>query len=309
MTGRPPAFADRSAYAASLGELATWAPVALAVCRRHGLAAADDVRMGTVGTFPVVVVGGRWAVKLCGPWWDGAAALARERDAYAVLAARPDLPVPRLVADGDLGDGWSYLVLSALDGPTLRDVPATVAVARWLGEVMAAVHALDVPPGLAALRAGWDGYLALLARQRAGAVERHRGYGTLAPHLLDELGSWLPEPAALADRSRPASLLHGDLHADHVVVDGDGRPAGVIDLNDAVVGDPRYEHGPLLDAFRRDRRLLAAYRAAAGEPDHDPRTVLATALLHDFDQLGDADVDTAPAADLDDLAARVFGPP
>lgn len=305
-----PAFGGAEAYAASLADPAAWAPAALAVCRRHRLDPGDGgVRMGGPGTFPVAVVGGRWAVKLGGPWWSGTECLDRERDAYEAMAARPGLPVPRLVAAGTLDGGWRYLVLTVVRGRSLRAVAPTAAVARWLGATLADVHAVPVPPGLAVLRPGWDGYLAWIADARAAAVDRHRAYGTLAPHLLEELGEWLPEPAALCDRSGPAALLHGDLHADHVIVDGDGRGAAVLDFSDAIVGDPRYELGPLLDAFGCDRALLAAYLDGAGHPRPDPASTLATALLHGFDQLGDAGVDTSGARNLDDLAERLFGPP
>jgi hypothetical protein len=303
-----PALAGPGAYAASLADPAVWGPLALDVCRRHRLDPGDGaVRMGAPGTFPVAVVGGRWAVKVGGPWWSGTECLGRERDAYEALAARPALPVPRLVAAGDLGGGWRYLVLTAVAGRSLREVPPTPAVARWLGATMAEVHAVPVPAGLEVLRPGWDGYLAWLADARAAAVGRHRGYGTLAPHLLEELAAWLPAPDDLVDRSRPAALLHGDLRADHVLVDDGGRPVAVLDWSDATVGDPRYELGPLLDVLGGDPALLAAYLDAAGDPPPDPRSALATALLHGFDQLGDAGVDTSGAADLDDLAGRLFG--
>ena len=302
-----------AAYAAALGDRAAWGPAAVEVCRRHGLDPAGDLRMGRPGTYPVVLVGGRWAVKLWGPWQDGDAAADRELDAYDVLAAGAGLPVPGLVAEGELEPGWRYGVLTAVPGVPLREAwPALdgrrrLAVASRLGEAMAAVHALAVPAGLRRLRPGWDGYLVLLDRQRAGAVERHRRYGTLAPHLLEQLGEWLPPAAALVDRTPQAVLVHGDLRADHVLVDADGRPTGVIDWSDAVVGDPAYDFGPLLDAFPGDLALVGTYRAAAGLPPVDPRAALATALLHDFDQLGDAGITTAGARDLDDLAQRLFG--
>ncbi len=38
-----------------------------------------------------------------------------------------------------------------------------------------------------------------------------------------------------AERS---TLVHGDLYARHLLIDGDGRPSGVIDWGDVHLGDP-----------------------------------------------------------------------
>jgi aminoglycoside phosphotransferase (APT) family kinase protein len=40
-------------------------------------------------------------------------------------------------------------------------------------------------------------------------------------------------------------LIHGDLGAEHVLVDGD-RITGVIDWGDAAIGDPAVDHGRLM---------------------------------------------------------------
>lgn len=48
--------------------------------------------------------------------------------------------------------------------------------------------------------------------------------------------SWLAGP--VPDETEPHVLCHNDLGDEHLVVDADGRLAGVIDWTDAVVGDP-----------------------------------------------------------------------
>ena len=62
-------------------------------------------------------------------------------------------------------------------------------------------------------------------------------------------------PAVEAILSTPAPapptrrvLIHGDLGAEHVFVDGD-RISGVIDWGDAAIGDPALDHGRLLRDF------------------------------------------------------------
>ena len=86
--------------------------------------------------------------------------------------------------------------------------------------------------------------------------------------LLDEAAS-LPRP-------EPVSVLHGDLHMRHLLVDGSGALAGVIDFGDICVGDPAVdlsllwsllppagradfldEYGPLRDDQLLRARVLA----------------------------------------------------
>ena len=71
-----------------------------------------------------------------------------------------------------------------------------------------------------------------LARARLAEVER-LGLWTIPP-LADEL---LGKARSLPP-SRTARLIHGDLHAQHILVDDRARPAGIIDWGDVGIGDP-----------------------------------------------------------------------
>src|SRR5918999_1017628 len=100
-------------YARALRELEPWRAAVLEVCRWEGIdAGAHSLRLGLVGTYPAVIVGDRWVVKLIGPWWAGHQSFAVETDAFDLLAANPALPVPKRLAHGALTDDWRYLVLS-----------------------------------------------------------------------------------------------------------------------------------------------------------------------------------------------------
>jgi aminoglycoside phosphotransferase (APT) family kinase protein len=94
--------------------------------------------------------------------------------------------------------------------------------------------------------------------------------------LLDD-AERLPPPS----RTR---VLHGDLHARHVLVDGEGRASGVIDWGDVCVGDPSIDlsiaYGSFSGAARR--AFLEAYGPVDGLTELRARviaTFLSAALL------------------------------
>ena len=70
--------------------------------------------------------------------------------------------------------------------------------------------------------------------------------------------------------SAPRVLLHADISADHILVDGDARLAGVIDFADALVADPALDFAGLLNDFSWAfmERVL---RHHEGEADADMR--------------------------------------
>lgn len=84
------------------------------------------------------------------------------------------------------------------------------------------------------------------------------------PLLPAELGAALTAEyaafRATADDVRP-TLVHGDLAPEHVLVSDDGRIVGLIDLEDATVGDPAVDFAGLLPLLgpARIERLVAAY--------------------------------------------------
>jgi hygromycin-B 7''-O-kinase len=309
-------------YAHALRTLEPWLAAILEVCRLERIEATPrSLRLGLVGTYPTVVVADRCVVKLIGPWWSGPESVATEADAFDLLAANPALPVPRRLAQGDLAGDWHYFVMSYLPGVPFSAVfervssDARLEVARWLGRVVRDLNRLPLRPGRV-LRPDWEPFARFLREQRAEAVERHRAWGSLPAHLVDQLEGWLPPAEELLERSRPPAFVHGDLHGDHVlgIHEGDGfRPTGIIDFSDVQIGDPYYELAALqAAAFNCDRSLLAAFRETAELPTSGSlsfaRRALAYLLLHDFDELNDLSW-LAELATLDELADRLFGHP
>jgi hygromycin-B 4-O-kinase len=173
------------------------------------------------------------------------------RDAHAARYASPALPVPALLALGELADGY-YAISTRAWGEPLEQLdatawslalPATVAL-------LAALRQLAAPAG-----AGWGTWDA------AG-----RGtFGSWSAYLLDvlvdspasrthgwrqRLGEIDDGPAEFAwgaallqqivDDAVPHGVIHGDLMHRNVLVDGP-RISGVFDWGCAAYGDPLYD--------------------------------------------------------------------
>ena len=315
----PPRFSTLDEYRARLGDPAFWAPYVHAVLRQHGLPVSPP-KFGTVGTFPTFLVGG-YVVKLFlstlakpfGTLFDGTLGQQVEVAVFGALAGQPAIPGPGLIAAGrlfDAGDGrqpaddppWPYLVTTRLGGTPWSAAGLALderaGVARQLGAVVRQIHALPPPTGLLWER-DW------LAEYREGCVERLRRWGTLPSRLIDRADAFLLLPPS--DRR----LVHADLHADHLFVDG-GELVGIIDWGDALVADPYYELPALhLGTFDADKGLLAAFLDGYGwPPDPDfARRAMTMTLLHAFDVMeGVAQrLDLRRVSTLEELADLVWG--
>jgi hygromycin-B 4-O-kinase len=164
------------------------------------------------------------------------------------------LPVPAVTARGETG-GWAYAVSERLTGTTLDDLDAgaLTAVLPDLFDVMDTISRIEVgghgygvwEPSRAAPHRTWSEYLlavdhetprvpgwrAALAASAIGLEPFDRGLATLRRLAPD-----------LPDRRR---LIHGDLLARNVLVEGD-RISGVLDWGSARFGDPLYDAAWLL---------------------------------------------------------------
>ena len=290
---------------------------------------------GAVGTYPTFLTG-PYVVKLFGPRFAGGEGYAVERTLHALFLERSEVPVPRMIADGTLFDGvlddgvawdpdapdtggekeadwaWPYLITSRVSGKPWRtaglDAPAQEGIAQELGRAMRLVHELPVPEG-AYWERDWVG------ERRAGCAARHRRWGSLPSHLIEQIDDYLKRhPPDSARRC----VVHGDLHADHVFVALDGerpRLAGIIDWGDALACDPHYELPALhCGTFTGEQRLLRAFLDGYGwegagteEFVHRAMTMV---LLFEFDVLDDVRPLIAQHAPrtLEELARALWSP-
>ena len=314
-----PTFQTLDEYRTRLGDAAFWAPYVVKVLERHALP-GGHLESGTVGTFPTFLVG-QHVVKLFTPGlakpfgtlFDGTLCHQVEVEVFRLLAGHSAIPAPRLVATGRLFDAdggkahgddgpWPYLVASRLGGRPWATAGLSknerAEVARQLGTVVQQVHALPPPTG-PLWRRDW------VEEYRSGCVERLRRWGTLPAHLIDQVDAYLLVPPA--DRR----LVHADLHADHLFVDG-ARLVGIIDWGDALLADPYYELPALhLHAFDADTGLLAAFLEGYGwPPDPDfARRAMTMTLLREFDVMDGVArrIDLREIATLEALADLVWG--
>jgi aminoglycoside 2''-phosphotransferase len=203
-------------------------------------------------------------------------------------------PVPRFthVVRGCAAAPFPFAGYPLLPGRTLMGTRLSAAKLRRLsvdlGRFLAALHrfpvaraeSLGVP--LASVAGGRDQLAAFLALARARVTP-----------LLSE-----PERARfahwLASLDRPAQfaftpvLLHGDLYDDQILVDpATGRLTGVIDFDDAALGDPALDFAGLLrnlgEPFARE--AVRAYGADEEEAEqilHRAAVYVAIAPLHEI---------------------------
>lgn len=195
----------------------------------------------------------------------------REIAALGRLAAHLPLPIPepRWVGAPTAAFGWPWFGTPYLPGTELAAAglpdERRVPLAASLGAFLRALHAsrlvrllgagLPVDPN----RRADMSWRVPMARERLATLRDVDGYEP--PDALNRL-------LADAERLPPPSrtrVLHGDLHARHVLVDESGAPSGVIDWGDVCIGDPSVDLSIGYAAFVGQAR--AAFLAAYGRVD------------------------------------------
>lgn len=315
------ALDDLEQYRRLFTDAALWAPFVRAVCASHGLAPCERVRVGIPGTCPAFIVEDRWVVKFFGRLFDGAASYAVEQAAGRMALADPRIPTANLRAWGTLGgEGWPwpYLIFDYIDSVSVGEVwteldaEEKLRIARELGGIARALHGLPLPPD-GPFPLSHAPYEQFLAQQRAGCAERHREWGSLPEHLVEQIDAYLPPTDHLIDRSRSPHLIHADLTGDHLLGrlhNGHWQTLALIDFGDARTGDFLYELAALhLDLFHGETAPLTAFMAAYGQqsPVDFPRRALATCLLHQFNVFWALPPERLRQPTLQALAYALFG--
>lgn len=213
--------------------------------------------------------------------------LARETAVLPTLAALLPLPVPVPELHGRPAAAfpWPFAGARLLPGVELArsGIPDSrrVEVAREVGRFLRALHDPSVAAGIG------DG-LPVDPNRRADPAGRLR---RTAPWIerLAATGTWQPgrgvrelseRGRALGAPSGPVVLVHGDLHARHVLVDASARATGVIDWGDVCLADPAVDLSLAYAAFRGAAReaLLDAYGTPLDEERELRARVLAVSL-------------------------------
>lgn len=278
---------------------------ATAAVRALGLA-GDDVRVVAAGwDNTVVAVDGTWLFRFP----RRAMALPGvEREAAHLPRLAPLLPLPVPVPEhrGTYGDPpWPFWGARALPGTELAVSPHAdlPSVATSLGRFVRALH--DVPV---------DASLPVDPMRRADAADRAGRTRTLLADLAslglrtpdDRLDALLDRAghAAGPDPTGPLVTSHGDLYARHVLVDGDGLAAGVIDWGDVCAAHPAVDLAFVFSALAPEHR--SAFWAEYGEVDDDTvlraRTMAAFSTAAVASYARDTRLDALLASSLERLA-------
>jgi hypothetical protein len=158
-------------------------------------------------------------------------------------------------------------VLEDVPGPTLegllRDDPqAAGPVLHRLGDALRTMHQQRLPRfgrvGLVDRGGATAGSCERLVLDRAlRDLADARGREALPPDAADRVGDRLHERFAAVVPRQEYGLVHGELGPDHVLVDGQGRPA-VIDIEGLMYFDVEWEHVFLRLRFEQHYGPLAA---------------------------------------------------
>lgn len=255
-------------------------PAAEDLAARLGLA-GSGLRRYPDGSRPVYEVGGRRVLKLYPT--NSAPGSVTEARVLEYLHGRLPVATPELLDCGDYENGWRYVLMSQLPGTGLAAAwPAIPAshrdrIAGQVGELLAALHALDPSPLHPVLGpADWAGFL---ASQRATAVERQREAG-LPQAWLSQIDPFLGSVPLSPGRQRVV-LLHTEVTGENLMVSpGTWTLSGLLDFETAMTGDRPYEFAAAGRWLAHgDPRLLDRLLAAYGH-SFDPRELLAHTLLH-----------------------------
>lgn len=226
--------------------------------------------------------GKRWRVR--SPLHDEAS--ARMETEVSVLKAftpaiRANLPflIPTAVGSVKLGD-LSTFVYSHVPGATRSLEELTTGsqgLARELGTVMAAIH--DLPRSLVS-DADLPVYTHHEVRQRRlNELDQAATTGMIPSsllrrweHAMEDVSLWHFNP----------SVIHGDLHEGHVLVDGE-RVTGVTDWTELGIGDPAGDFAWLIASNEQDfvDAVLESY-AVSRRDAPDDYLLKRAALLAEF---------------------------
>jgi hygromycin-B 7''-O-kinase len=270
-----------------------WRPAIGEICHRHGIPAGSCVR-GPDGTHIVYYADQSHVIKLFVPLFRED--FDAERVVLRRVVGKLGVVTPTLEFEGKIA-GWPYIVMSRLAGRTLGEVWEAVEpgnrleIVGQIGELIARTWRFPTD-GLAALTVDWP---AFVARQAAGAVERHAG-DRVGQELLDRIPAYLASVRPLLVNGFEPVLLFSDITDEHVLVsevDGAWVVSGYVDFGDAMLGQRDYELvAPALDIALGDRDLLVALLRGSGYSDSDfteafRHRMMAYTLIHRYLRLSD----------------------
>jgi aminoglycoside phosphotransferase (APT) family kinase protein len=242
--------------------------------------------------FPELAAGGATSIERLGVGWDNVAYLVggahvfrfpqrevavplleTESRLLPVLAPRLPLPVPVPIFLGrpSAAYPWPFQGYARLPGrpacDAALDEAARARAAVPLARFLRALH--DVPADEAARLGAPSDTLGRADLPRRAQLTRERLAEARARGLVDggdALDALCAEAEAARGPAAPPALVHGDLYARHLLVDGAGALSGVIDWGDVHLGHPALDLS-IAFGFLPPRARAAFFSAYGGVPD------------------------------------------
>jgi aminoglycoside phosphotransferase (APT) family kinase protein len=223
------------------------------------------------------------------------------------LLASHGVPVPAVHGwrRGRGPDGLSWLLCDHVEHePTSRLTPE---LQQQLGRIARTIHSVttDAPQLLPAAR--WPTYVIDRLRSRLTAASKY-----FADLPIDELLR-RAAPAVVPRRASATSLLHMDLRAANLCI-REGRIVAVIDVANAIVGDPLLElarirsYGLLTEAFcagyETSPEELGRWRMLLDVYELDTAALLTVVAM---EEAADADLYASALARTEELTAALLG--
>lgn len=215
-----------------------WLEVAADICRTEQLT-FERLTRAEHGENIVILVDEEFVIKIYTPKKKG---FNRERAALEFAQGKTSLPIPQLVAQGEI-EGFYYLVTDRLPGQQLLrpewltlERSAQVSLLTQLAHGLRELHSNDA----ADVHFDWHKFVKI---QVNSVIERQRAEGG-NPEWTKSLPAYLDNYLLLLPKHPPTVFLHGDVHFGNIRVTADGGSpviSGLFDFADSLKGFHEYE--------------------------------------------------------------------
>lgn len=239
---------------------------------RHGIVLSGEIEVNDIGldfraAFATDERGVDWVLRI--PRRPDVLPRA-ENEAKVLKLLKGRLPVavpdwqvftPELIAYPRIPGTTAVVVDPTSKEPTWKIDKESPTFLASFARALAALHGVDRDEAIAAgLKVSSP---AEARRDFAADLERVKREIGVGEELWRRWNTWLDDDAAWPPFT---TLIHGDLHVGHVVVDESSEATGILDWTEAEVSDPSIDFIFHLMGFGEDglERLLADYEAAGG---------------------------------------------
>jgi hygromycin-B 7''-O-kinase len=215
-----------------------WIEVAKMICHEHQIT-FENLRRAEDGENIVIFIDDAYVLKIYTPARNG---YNREKTALQFAHNKTSLPIPHIIADGEI-EGFEYLATTCLEGRIMRrdewlklDKKSQIGMLIQLAEGLRELHSYDADE----IHFDWREFIEI---QVESVIERQRAAGG-NPEWLDSIPRYLSENLSLLPIKHADVFMHGDVHFANMLVgliDGNWQFTGLFDFADSLKGFREYE--------------------------------------------------------------------